>query len=129
MKKQCRVCKEEKYIIEFKELTVRGYTYRLNSCKECEKNRYTKDERRDINLRTRYHVTKNEFDTKLETQDNACGLCKQPFKEGQKKYMDHCHETHVVRKVLCYNCNTGLGKFKHNPELLRQAANYIEEFL
>lgn len=30
-----------------------------------------------------------------------------------------------MRGILCFNCNTGLGKFKDNPELLEIALKYL----
>ena len=32
-----------------------------------------------------------------------------------------------LRGLLCHMCNTGLGKFIDNPELLIAAANYLKE--
>lgn len=42
--------------------------------------------------------------------------------------LDHCHETGVVRGLLCHNCNRGLGLLQDNPTYLRQAANYVEKY-
>src|SRR6185312_523454 len=30
------------------------------------------------------------------------------------------------RDILCHLCNTAIGKLKHNPTILRRAAEYIE---
>ena len=39
--------------------------------------------------------------------------------------VDHCHKDNVIRGILCINCNTGLGKFKDDPELLEFARMYL----
>jgi hypothetical protein len=39
--------------------------------------------------------------------------------------VDHDHETKHVRGLLCANCNTALGKFHDNPDLLYRAADYL----
>lgn len=38
--------------------------------------------------------------------------------------LDHDHVT--GQQLLCIKCNRGLGLFNDNPELLREAASYIE---
>jgi len=42
--------------------------------------------------------------------------------------LDHCHTTEMPRAVLCNECNSGLGKFKDNPTLLKAAIAYLEWF-
>lgn len=87
-------------------------------------NRYLKR-----NYNTDYNVVKQMY----EDQDNKCHLCgTEGFKmnPNAKKNLvvDHCHETGKVRRLLCHNCNRALGLFKDNEEVLRKAANYVEEF-
>jgi hypothetical protein len=41
-------------------------------------------------------------------------------------HTDHNHETGCFRGILCGNCNTGLGKFRDAPHLLRLGADYLE---
>jgi hypothetical protein len=68
-----------------------------------------------------------------QEQDNKCFLCgSEGFlmdknKHVEKLAVDHCHETGKVRKLLCHNCNRALGLFKDKPDLLRKAADYLEE--
>jgi hypothetical protein len=55
-------------------------------------------------------------------EGKSCRLC------GHTKHLvvDHCHVTGIVRDVLCQWCNKGLGFFRDNPKLLREAAFYVE---
>jgi hypothetical protein len=40
--------------------------------------------------------------------------------------VDHCHITGRVRALLCQACNTGIGKLKEDPALIRKSADYVE---
>ena len=39
---------------------------------------------------------------------------------------DHCHWTGKDRERICRSCNAALGLFKHDPRMLRRAAEYVE---
>lgn len=45
-----------------------------------------------------------------------------------KRNIDHCHETGVVRGVLCRECNVALGLLDENSIRIRKLADYIERF-
>lgn len=40
--------------------------------------------------------------------------------------MDHDHTTGKIRGLLCFGCNTGLGKFKDSIVILNKAINYLK---
>lgn len=82
-------------------------------------------------LRQRYRMTLNEFQQMLRTQRGLCAICKSlPAADGKgpmgRLHVDHDHVTGRVRALLCASCNNGLGRFKDDPQLLREAAAYIE---
>jgi hypothetical protein len=71
----------------------------------------------------------------IAEQDNKCKICgcEEKRRSASEKIaprlcIDHCHKTGVIRGLLCHDCNTGLGKFKDNIELLFKAVNYLDEF-
>ena len=87
----------------------------------------------------KYSLTAAEFHALLEAQDRRCGICREAFdlSDGYR----NCHIDHVkhprdtrnkkygrVRGLLCNGCNNGLGRFRHDPERLRNAADYLEQF-
>lgn len=69
------------------------------------------------------HYFKISAATARELRKLPCAICG----STEKPHIDHDHETGVVRGTLCRTCNIGLGMFKDNPELMRQAAQYLED--
>lgn len=56
----------------------------------------------------------------------ACDICgTEESQNGKAMAVDHCHETGAVRGVLCWHCNTAIGKFNDSPELLARAIHYL----
>lgn len=82
-----------------------------------------------------YGITDADLAAMKRAQDNKCYLCgSEGFLIGKNNHderlaVDHCHSTGKVRKLLCHNCNRALGLFKDNPELMRRAADYVENKL
>jgi Recombination endonuclease VII len=69
--------------------------------------------------------TAEEFDLALIAQGNRCALCgRKPGKMGL--HADHCHITRSTRQLLDADCNTALGLFRDNPELMQRAADYVK---
>lgn len=72
-------------------------------------------------------------------QNDLCAICSQPetriFKPRDKtkemKVMklcvDHNHATGKVRKLLCHDCNTMIGKAKEDIQILESAINYLKK--
>ena len=80
---------------------------------------------REDRLRRTYGITRKDYDAMVDRQGGLCALCRRKPVE-KNLCVDHCHDTHMLRLLLCDGCNTGLGKFGHNPDLLRFAADYVE---
>lgn len=74
-----------------------------------------------------YGITQEEYEAFLLKQNNKCAICKCELDMGKRTCIDHCHNSKKVRGILCWSCNVGLGHFKDNPNLLKQAAIYCEE--
>ena len=43
--------------------------------------------------------------------------------------MDHCHETNVVRGLLCDCCNMAIGLLRDSPSIIERALAYVKEGL
>lgn len=81
---------------------------------------------RAYDLQRRYGITPEDYERMLKEQHGHCAICHEPADTPTELNVDHCHETGVVRGLLCSNCNTGLGKFKDFTPFLTQAINYLE---
>jgi hypothetical protein len=85
---------------------------------------------RKTKLKSAYNLTLDDYNIKLKQQDYKCSVCGKEHEEVNKKRLvvDHCHETNVVRSLLCNNCNTALGLLKENIETIEALKNYLIQF-
>lgn len=75
----------------------------------------TPAERHDQHLRSWYGMTRAEYLEMLEAQGGGCAICGATDAGAKKPFhVDHCHETHRIRGLLCNGCNTRLGWFEVN---------------
>jgi hypothetical protein len=63
----------------------------------------------------------------LARQDGKCAICKCEF--THTPFVDHCHITGKIRRLLCRDCNTGLARFNDDPHRVLAALQYLLEFL
>ena len=61
----------------------------------------------------------------LVEQNGVCAICKKTCTIRKRLSIDHDHKTGGIRKLLCSRCNSGLGFFLDDPELLIAAAKYL----
>lgn len=150
--RSCKGCNEEKPLSEFNVcLTTAKKQYRKWKCKRCELDaeiiRYAskpleakkrdREATRRGHLRHRNGITVDVYDEMLEEQKGLCFICGGPPSNDRRLSVDHDHRCcpdtkkacgRCTRALLCFDCNSALGKFKDDPELLRRAADYIEWF-
>ena len=87
---------------------------------------------KQIDLKKRFGITLEDFNSMMESQSGVCKICKSPeltidhrTKTVRNLAVDHCHTTGKIRGLLCTNCNRALGLFKDSPELLQAALLHI----
>ncbi len=76
----------------------------------------------------RYGITLEEAEILAHENCNLCAICQTlPTGRGasNKLHVDHCHASGMVRSMLCYGCNTGLGHFKENVTIMLSAIEYL----
>jgi hypothetical protein len=79
---------------------------------------------RNSSLKRLFGIDQKDYEVLLIKQNNQCAICKK-IKSQKNLDIDHCHDTKIIRGLLCRPCNLGLGYFKDNPELLIKAAQYL----
>lgn len=130
----CRVCDERKPMTAFYWTASRRH--RVRACSSCmvERARGRREENRDQaalrsftgNLRRSYGMTEEDYHALMGAQGGRCAVCRGDF-TGRSPHVDHDHETGAVRGILCFVCNTAIGKMRDDPALLRAAADYLEQ--
>ena len=134
--KVCSKCNIEKEETEFHKRTNRPCGVR-SQCKECY-SKYPKENKRrdgysrDYNLLS-YGITYDDYLKMFESQKGCCKICERHLNEVSNKHkkalcVDHCHDTNVVRGLLCDKCNRAIGLFNDSPDLLLKAKLYLEKF-
>lgn len=90
---------------------------------------------RAAHLKIYFGLTVVEYDEMLEAQNGGCKICKEQIKD-RRHSVDHDHSCcpgakscgKCIRGLLCGSCNISIGRMRDSPELLRAAADYLEEF-
>lgn len=88
--------------------------------------------RKKAHLKAEYNITLEYYENLLKQQKYKCAICfnKEIALDSlgniRPLNIDHCHKTNKVRGLLCLVCNLGLGKFKDNIKILKQAINYLK---
>ena len=136
--KKCSICQELKPRSEFYKDSNRkdgidGY------CKPCKlnKNKKWQDDNPDkwqhqlaeriwYRRQKQYGISKEEYLAILEKQDYKCDICKNQINTSAA--VDHCHSTNKVRGILCRNCNTGIGLFNDNTDIMDSAILYLKKW-
>lgn len=129
--KTCFTCGEEKPTDDF-------YANRRN-CKACIREsqrrfRYsTPGYNHSRNLKRRYGISVDEYQTLIANQNFACPICEVEipdtleYKGRRPSVVDHNHETGDVRGILCSKCNLVLGHARESTDILYKAIVYLSE--
>jgi hypothetical protein len=80
-------------------------------------------------IKQKYGLTKRSFDNLLKAQKGRCAICCDKQECGKRKqlYVDHSHDTGVIRGLLCFKCNVLLGMAQDDKSILKLAVQYLEK--
>ena len=79
---------------------------------------------------TRFGLSLEQVKDMEVHQNGLCAICGSPETRklhGRHKRLavDHCHKTGEVRGLLCGSCNTALGLFREDLDILASATSYL----
>jgi hypothetical protein len=93
-----------------------------------QRGRYKKDPERfkDYERRQNYGLEPGQYAAMLAAQGHRCAICgtAEPGKRGF--HVDHCHQTRIVRGILCHHCNLLIGHAKESEVILGSAIEYLK---
>ena len=122
-KKICNVCHKLKKTKEFakNQNAINNRSVRRPSCKDCR----IKMEGAGISRTDRIKWLKE----KPVNEPFVCPICKKRTIAGvtSKVVLEHDHRTGKPGGWICDSCNTGLGRFKDDVELLKSAIEFLKK--
>ncbi len=120
--KCCSKCKIVKPLYDFHcHPTSRKFS--AAHCIECDQERH-----KESYIQHNHGITLKDYDKMLKRQNGKCKICGAKTPGGRGRFhIDHEHKTGKIRGLLCSSCNTGLGLFKDNSEILIVAAYYLND--
>ena len=89
---------------------------------------------RNRHIKSRYGITLDQWEQMFEAQERKCKIC--GTMDEKQWATDHDHSCcpgaktcgDCLRGILCHPCNLGIGTLGDDPERLRAAAEYLEEY-
>lgn len=85
-----------------------------------------KEKKKWYGIKSRYGLTKQRYNEMLEEQNHGCAICERHEDEFSKDlFIDHCHDTDVVRGLLCPTCNNFLRTNVNLTKMIDKAKEYV----
>lgn len=76
---------------------------------------------RNYLMKYRYGISAEQADLMIAVQRQRCAICQRK----RKLQVDHDHRSGMVRGMLCFDCNAGLGILDDDAHRLRALAEYL----
>ena len=129
--KPCPECGVIERKLFYLDSTGRKTNARCKPCHRKHQSKYwhsmSKEEKQATRVRAMYGIEPEEYLQMHKNQQGRCAICGEEPTTKRGLHLDHCHETGKVRGLLCHGCNTGIGSFGDDPELLKKALDYLKE--
>jgi hypothetical protein len=74
-----------------------------------------------------YGITVEQYVSIVQKQGGGCAICgATKSHNGNRLAVDHCHDTGMVRGVLCDHCNRAIGLLGDTSEKIKSAFLYLK---
>lgn len=125
---KCKEYKEQDKFYNSKSEKTKYRSYKHGYCIACtsDHNHSRKEYLADRHLRNTYGISLQDKRDMIKAQENKCAICATEVTE--QSHLDHCHTAGAIRGVLCFRCNSVLGKLGDNKTLLLNMVKYLEEY-
>lgn len=88
----------------------------------------TKASKISFNMKNLYNMSIEIYNKMFDEQCGCCAICGRHQSEVKNRLaVDHCHETNIVRDLLCNKCNLALGNFNDNTDMMEKAIKYLNK--
>ena len=134
-RKKCSTCKRKLAVSSFYKNKSRKDGLQHN-CKGCHKKHTHASRIKHPHTQLEYDWNRRGIDITMEQYEElrassggccfVCGIHESLL--PTRLAVDHCHDTGVVRGLLCQSCNTSIGKLGDNIEGLKRALNYLKDY-
>jgi hypothetical protein len=133
--KYCGRCKQDLPFKAFNKnkRTKDGWQTQCRKCIKEQRQKWAKEnpeKRRKRKLLANYGITTEQYNEMLEAQSHGCKICgsKDPRNKSYRYLVvDHCHQSGIVRGLLCDYCNVALGRFEDDIDRLKAAVQYLRD--
>jgi len=71
-----------------------------------------------------YDLSEEQYTGMSKAQDGLCAICG----TAEELVIDHCHQTGIVRGLLCSSCNLAIGNLRNCVNRCASAAEYLARF-
>ncbi len=128
--KVCCRCKETKPVNSFYRCGARLRPECRSCTKQSTRPNLATEKRKefslDYDLKRNHGISLATYRMLVEQQNGLCCICSRPPTGKVRLVVDHCHTTGDLRGIVCTHCNSVLGHSFDSPEVLRNAALYLE---
>lgn len=87
---------------------------------------------RNEKLGVRFGINLQEYEEMFKAQGGVCAICKKPeeslhhiTKEIKRLAVDHDHKTGKIRGLLCFRCNTFIGRCEDDVSFFSSIVAYL----